>query len=132
MRPRARIASLEASLELARGRRRELKLRTRTIVVVGPPGAVVPTPAEFDAELARLRAARCPHHEDAACCPECPGGGETDGIGFPHPSLARGRKRLQRCSRCRRMVPPERWLHAPARAFFGCRACGRRIGVVKR
>ncbi len=70
----------------------------------------------------------CPHHEDAACCPECPDVNITDGIGFPHRDAARGRRLLQRCKRCGRMVPPERWVHAPARAFFGCRACARRGG----
>lgn len=70
----------------------------------------------------------CPHHGADACCPECPGHTATDGIGFPHPSEARGRWRLQRCSRCRRLVGPDRWVHDPARALFACKACARRAG----
>lgn len=69
----------------------------------------------------------CPH-EIGACCPDCPDVTATDGLGFPHPSEAHGRRRLQRCARCKRLVPPERWVHAPARGFFGCKACARRRG----
>jgi hypothetical protein len=68
---------------------------------------------------------RCPHHDDSACCPECPGHATTDGLGFPHPSEAAGRRALQRCRRCRKLVGRDRWVSDLARAFFGCRRCSK-------
>ena len=69
----------------------------------------------------------CRHGADA-CCPECPGHAATDGLGFPHPDEAerRGRRALQRCRRCRKLVGREQWVAAPARPFFGCARCSLR------
>ncbi len=68
----------------------------------------------------------CPHHGADACCPECPDHAATDGRGFPHACEARGRKLLQRCARCRRLVGRDRWVHDIARSVFACKACARR------
>lgn len=65
----------------------------------------------------------CPRHDADACCPECPEGGGTDGIGFPHPRVAKGRRRLQRCPRCHLLVAPEWWVHDVERAIFACTTC---------
>lgn len=62
----------------------------------------------------------CAHGPDA-CCTGCRSA--TDGRGFPHPREARGLVRLQPCPHCRRLTPPERWVHDIRGARFGCVAC---------
>lgn len=60
-------------------------------------------------------------HGPEACCNDCRK--TTDGRGFPHPAVAKGLVRLQKCPVCRRLTPPERWVHDIARARFGCASC---------
>jgi hypothetical protein len=73
--------------------------------------------------------AACTSHPATDVCPACPGVTATDGVGFPHPSVAGERRAVQRCRRCRRLVPRLKWWHAPAKAFFGCVSCARRAGA---
>lgn len=65
----------------------------------------------------------CPHHGPDAVCSECPERHDTDGRGFPHPSVARGGRRLQRCPRCRELTAPEQWVHDVRAVTFACRPC---------
>jgi hypothetical protein len=63
----------------------------------------------------------CPNHDDAACCTACTSG--TDGLGFPHPSEAKGRRRLQQCSFCKNWIEPAAWLTDVYNAIFCCTGC---------
>lgn len=65
--------------------------------------------------------AACKHHGPDACCTQCTI--VTDGLGFPHPSVAAKRKRLQQCRRCGGWVEPKHWVSMPQRGLFGCVRC---------
>lgn len=51
----------------------------------------------------------CPRHGAANVCEFCPEQYETDGYGFVHPSLARGRSALRECADCRTLVTRMHW-----------------------
>lgn len=63
----------------------------------------------------------CPHHDEDAVCTACTS--VTDGRGFPHPSEAQGKKRLQQCDHCAGWFEPRLWVHDIAEARFGCKGC---------
>lgn len=71
----------------------------------------------------------CKSHPATDVCPSCPGVTVTDNLGFPHESEAGGRRPVQRCRRCRRLVARAAWAQNVARVFFGCRPCARRAGA---
>lgn len=51
----------------------------------------------------------CPNHDAAHVCDECPDRFDTDGRGFVHRTLLRGRTALRRCACCRGFFPLEQW-----------------------
>lgn len=55
----------------------------------------------------------CGFHGPEAVCDRCPARYDTDGQGFPHPSVAHGRLRLRHCPRCGVLVSPEQWDASP-------------------
>lgn len=64
----------------------------------------------------------CPSaHGTAACCTRCTS--VSDGLGFPHPMVAQGRRRLQQCPHCSDWVDPSDWVNDIRGVFFGCRWC---------
>jgi len=63
----------------------------------------------------------CPHHGPDACCTQCTL--TTDGLGFPHPSQAKGRRALQQCRRCGKWFASYQWVHDIAAGRFGCIGC---------
>lgn len=69
----------------------------------------------------------CPFHGAESCCVSCAPGG-TDGWGFPHRQVCGGRRPLQRCGHCDKLVGRIEWVHEPggkpgAKMFFGCAHC---------
>lgn len=42
-------------------------------------------------------------------CDRCPARFETDGYGFPHPQLARGRLRMRLCRKCGKLATVAEW-----------------------
>jgi hypothetical protein len=74
--------------------------------------------------------AGCPHHAEDAVCTECPGHTATDGYGFPHPTEAKGLRRLQRCKHCGELIEPPHWVNDIRGAWFGCVPCFKRAQQV--
>lgn len=52
---------------------------------------------------------RCRRHGPEHVCDRCPERYDTDGWGFVHPSLLKGRTPLQTCAGCRRLVTRAEW-----------------------
>lgn len=54
-------------------------------------------------------AAKCPFHGPANVCNHCPEKFSTDGWGFVHIRLCKGRVPLKTCERCGMLVTREHW-----------------------
>lgn len=73
----------------------------------------------------------CPsQHSDDACCTACTN--TTDGLGFPHPSEAKGRRQLQQCKHCSDWVEPKDWVNDTEWAWFGCASCDQHLNHASR
>ena len=71
----------------------------------------------------------CTLHDATAVCDRCPEGFDTDGKGFPHPAVLKGRKALRVCRGCGQALPLERW---NLNDFAHCRGCKRAPATVLR
>lgn len=67
-------------------------------------------------------ASACPRHGSGNVCDRCPEAHETDGAGFAHPSVLKGRVPLRECRLCKNMVPKDRWDTQAYSTCLGCRA----------
>lgn len=67
----------------------------------------------------------CRYHDAAAVCDRCPDEFYTDGLGFPHPIVCKGRQALRVCGGCERATPVERWNR---QAFGHCLECTKTVG----
>lgn len=65
--------------------------------------------SKLDEVLGPVEQERCPNHDAAHVCDECPEAFDTDGRGFVHRVLLRGRTPLRRCHVCKAMTPQESW-----------------------
>lgn len=55
-----------------------------------------------------IAANTCPHHDPDAICTDC--ASATDGVGLPHPNVAKNRARFVRCPECRKLTHERDWL----------------------
>lgn len=62
----------------------------------------------------------CPHHTEFDVCERCPEGYDTDGRGFVHPQLRKGRTPLRQCHGCSIYKPPAAWSKVD---WFKCAEC---------
>lgn len=51
----------------------------------------------------------CPRHGPENVCNLCPDRFDTDGYGFPHRAVCKGRVPLKACKRCNMLVLKENW-----------------------
>jgi hypothetical protein len=94
--------------------------------MLGAVSTLEPSPAAAPADSPQLTLlfetpAVCPHHDAAHVCDRCPERFGTDGWGFVHRTLLKGRTALRRCRGCGTLKPRAEW--GSIRQYFLCRTC---------